>query len=54
MKYRVFMEIDIDPDAPFIESDPSTMIDVLKEMFTDNFYDMEEVAIKDLVVEEYD
>ena len=52
MKYRLYIDIEVDRDAPFIESDPSTTREVIEEMFGDLLYDLDDIEVKTLEVEE--
>lgn len=52
MRYRLFIDVEVDPAAPFIESDPSTTREVIEEMFGDLLYDLDDIEVKTLEVEE--
>lgn len=52
MEYEINISVKVDPDAPFIESDPSTTKDVLEEMFGDLLYDLDDIEVDELTVEE--
>lgn len=52
MEYRVYIDIKVNPEAPFIESDPSTTREVIEEMFGDLLYDLDDIEVKTLEVEE--
>ena len=52
MEYEINLRIKVDPEAPFIESDPSTTKDVLEEMFGDLLYDLDDIEVTELSVRE--
>lgn len=54
MKYNVQLSITVDHDAPFLEADQETNVEVLRDLIYNAIYDIDDIKINDLEVEEDD
>lgn len=51
MKYTVTVEIQLDPDAPFIESGEYETAETIMEIFKDMIYDQDYIKLEYVEVE---
>lgn len=54
MKYNIQLSITVDHDAPFLEADQETNVEVLRDLIYNAIYDIDDIKINDLEVEEDD
>lgn len=54
MKYNIQLSISVDHDAPFLEADQETNVEVLRDLIYNAIYDIDDIKINDLEVEEDD
>lgn len=54
MKYNIQLSLSVDSDAPFLEADQDTNVEVLRDLIYNAIYDIDDIKIHDLEVEEDD
>lgn len=54
LKYNCTLSISVDPDASFLEADQDTNVEVLRDLIYNAIYDIDDIKIQDLEVEEDD
>ena len=54
LKYNCTLSISVDPDASFLEADQDTNVEVLRDLIYNAIYDIDDIKIHDLEVEEDD
>lgn len=54
MKYRITLEITVDPDANFIGCDEDWVNEELRELITISMYDIDDITLDQMEVEEID
>ena len=52
MQYRITLEVSFPPDASFVEADPITTPEVLDEMFRDVMWDLDDITLDSIEIEE--
>lgn len=50
MRFKIEMEVEIDPDANFWESDPNSEFDVLRELVEVALYDIDDLELLDIEI----
>lgn len=53
-RYNIQLSISVDPDASFLEADQDTNVEVLRDLIYNAIYDIDDIKIQDLEVEEDD
>lgn len=53
-RYNIQLSISVDPDASFLEADQDTNVEVLRDLIYNAIYDIDDIKIHDLEVEEDD
>lgn len=54
LKYNLNLSISVDPEASFLEADRGTNLEVLRDLIYNAIYDIDDIKIHDLEVEEDD
>lgn len=52
MIYEVNLQIDVDEEAAFLEVDRDTNVDVIMDMLRDYLYDLDDIKVLSIYVEE--
>lgn len=54
MQYNIQLSLSVDPDASFLEADRGTNLEVLRDLIYNAIYDIDDIKIHNLEVEEDD
>lgn len=54
LKYNCSLSFTVDPEASFLEADRGTNLEVLRDLIYNAIYDIDDIKIHDLEVEEDD
>lgn len=52
MKYEIRITIEVDPEARWLEIGDTDNCDTLEELFTDLIYDLDDIKLKDIDIEQ--
>lgn len=50
MKYKIRVEIEVDPDAPWLEIGETDNSETIEELFTDFLYDIDDIKTIEVIV----